>query len=102
MNGMNGMNGLGGLMGKKLSYFSGMSKEMSILAFARGSFKTLFQNIKKPSCYHYAHKMIFLRKKCVTDNFGVKCVSDFTHFLSSINIYYLRQKIIEKTHDLYL
>jgi len=34
------MNGLGGLLGKKLSYPSEMSKEMSILAFARGSFKT--------------------------------------------------------------
>jgi hypothetical protein len=33
------MNGLGGLLGKNLSYSSGMSKKMSILAFARGSFK---------------------------------------------------------------
>jgi len=34
------MSGLGGLLGKNLSYPSEMSKEMSILAFARGSFKT--------------------------------------------------------------
>ena len=34
------MNGLGGLLGKNLSYLSGMSKEMSILAFASGSFET--------------------------------------------------------------
>ena len=33
------MSGLGGLLGKNLSYPSEMSKEMSILAFARGSFK---------------------------------------------------------------
>ena len=34
------MSGLGGLLGKNLSYPSEMYKEMSILAFARGSFKT--------------------------------------------------------------
>jgi hypothetical protein len=41
------MNGLGGLMGKNLSFFSGMSKKMSILAFACGSFKTLFSKNQK-------------------------------------------------------
>jgi hypothetical protein len=41
------MSGLGGLLGKNLSYFSEMSKEMSILAFARGSFKTRFSKHQK-------------------------------------------------------
>jgi len=41
------MSGLGGLLGKNLSYPSEMSKEMSILAFARGSFKTLFSKHQK-------------------------------------------------------
>ena len=46
-NGMYGMNGLGGLLGKNLSYPSEMSKEMSILAFARGSFKIRFSKHQK-------------------------------------------------------
>jgi len=41
------MSGLGGLLGKNLSYPSEMSKEMSILAFARGSFKTRFSKHQK-------------------------------------------------------
>jgi len=41
------LSGLGGLLGKNLSYFSEMSKEMSILAFARRSFKMRFSKHQK-------------------------------------------------------